>query len=156
MKAANRIENFRYRIRRGKVFLHDALSPSFAHLKPGDELFRMITVDFIDNFEEFDDRLRKAISTSEKYFDPSLLGGRDDFVFISALPWIRFSGVDHTLGLNKDDSIPRISWGKIHGADGTLLLPYNVQVNHRLVDGIHVARFLSILEKSCHDVTKFT
>lgn len=146
VQAMNRIDNFRYRLRGERVVLHDRLHPSFAHLKPGEELFRMITLDCGDDPAHFDAHCKAAIQASQAYFDLSAFQGRDDFVFISALPWIGFTGVDHTLSLKKEDAIPRVSWGKLQAQDGQELLPYNVQVNHLFVDGLHVGRFFQTLE----------
>lgn len=76
-----------------------------------------------------------------KTIDLSLFHERDDFVFISSLPWIRFTGVDHTMSLKKEDAIPRISWGKFYAVKKRIQLPYIIQVNHIFVDGLHLGRF---------------
>ena len=87
-----------------------------------------------------------SIADSTAYFDITKLAGRDDFVFISALPWIAFTGVDHTLSLKKDDGVPRVTWGKITQTTMGEVLPFNVQVNHMFVDGLHVGQFFAALE----------
>jgi chloramphenicol O-acetyltransferase type A len=147
IRTMNQIENFRYRLRGEKVILHTSLSVSFAHIRKGEDLFRMITVDFIDNLAQFDFQAKEAVSASNDFFDLSKLAERDDFVFISALPWFSFTGIDHTLSLNKADSIPRVSWGKFFETEGRLLLPYNIRVNHMFVDGIHIGLFFKELDK---------
>lgn len=152
MKAINNVENFRYRIRGDSVILHEKLNPSFAHLKSGDDLFRMITVDFSEDLNYFEKKMKKEIENSKSYFDFSKLEGRDDFVFISVLPWIEFTGIDHTLSFKKEDTIPRITWGKIYNGFNGMILPYNIQVNHILVDGIHVNYFFKELSK---EIRKF-
>ena len=38
--------------------------------------------------------------------------GRDDFIFMSAMPWISFTSVMHPMHYHPVDSIPRIAWGK--------------------------------------------
>lgn len=145
LRAANGIENFRYRLRGETVVLHDVLHPSFAHMKDGEELFRMIAVPFNEDLQSFSKACEAAIAASNCYFDPSL-AGRDDFIFLSPLPWISFTGTDHTLSLNRGDGIPRITWGKIFAAGDRELLPFNIQVNHMFVDGLHVGRFFQHLD----------
>ncbi|MBS1211116.1 MAG: chloramphenicol acetyltransferase [Proteobacteria bacterium] len=145
VRAMNRVENLRYRCRGDAVVLHERLHPSFAHLKEGEELFRLITVDFADDLLAFDQLVKAEIAKSTHYFNLEKLAGRDDFVFISSLPWVSFTSVDHTLSLKRDDGIPRVSWGKCFDADGKTQLPYNIQVNHMFVDGIHVGRFFDAL-----------
>ena len=44
MTAANRNENFRYRIRDGQVVLHDRIHPTFTDLEKGSDLFKIVTV----------------------------------------------------------------------------------------------------------------
>lgn len=152
VKSMNSVENFRYRLRGDSVILHDQLNPSFAHIKGDDDLFSMITVDYCEDLLEFSGRTREAIESSTTYFDLSKLGKRDDFVFISALPWISFTGVDHTLSFKKDDGIPRITWGKFFEQKQSIQLPFNVQVNHIFVDGIHVGRFLEQLNTTISEI----
>lgn len=148
IKALNSVENFRYRLRGETVVLHDALHPSFAHIKDGDDdLFSLITLDFIDDLQRFDQAVKTAIDHASTFFDLAKLRGRDDFVFFSSLPWISFTGVDHTLSLNKDDGIPRITWGKFTRNGPATSLPFNIRVNHMFVDGIHVGQFFAALEK---------
>ena len=152
IRSLNKIENFRYRLRRDSVVLHESLNPCFAHIKRGEDLFSLITVDFADNIMEFDNIVRKEIENTTKYFDLEKQSGRDDFVFISSLPWISFTGIDHTVNLKKDDAIPRITWGKYFESNGCILLPFNIQVNHIFIDGIHVGLFFEELDRQITEV----
>jgi len=151
VKALNRIGNFLYRLEAGKVVRYDRIDPSFTYIREGEELFRLITVDFNDDLAVFDHTVREAIAGSSAYFDVSKLRERSNFVFISALPWIPFTGVDHTQSLKKEDAIPRISWGKMHEKEGKTVLPYNIQVNHIFIDGLHVGKFYECL---CEELQK--
>ena len=153
IRALNAIENFRYRLHGETVVLHDGLHPSFAHIREGDDLFSLITLDFVDDLAAFDRAVREAIAGTTDYFNIEKLKLRDDFVFISPLPWFSFTGIDHTLSLKREDGIPRISWGKITEQDGRQRLPYNIQVNHMFVDGLHVGRFFEQLDREIAALT---
>lgn len=153
IRALNAIENFRYRLHGETVVLHDGLHPSFAHIREGDDLFSLITLDFVDDLAAFDRAVREAIAGTTEYFNIEKLKLRDDFVFISPLPWFSFTGIDHTLSLKREDGIPRISWGKITEQDGRQRLPYNIQVNHMFVDGVHVGRFFEQLDREIAALT---
>lgn len=148
------IKNFLYRMENGKVVEYESLDPSFACLKNGEELFRLITVEYIDNVWEFDKRVKQTILKSTSYFDLSMLMHRSNFVFISTLPWIPFTGIDHTLSLKKEDAIPRISWGKFVKDGEKVNLPYNIQVNHMFVDGFHVGKFYEKLNEEISEILK--
>ncbi len=60
---------------------------------------------------------------------------------MSSLPWISFTGLDHTLSLDRDDAIPRVSWGRYVKNGEQIMLPFNMRVNHVFVDGLHVGLF---------------
>lgn len=40
---------------------------------------------------------------------------------------IVFTNISHTISLNKEDSIPRLAWGKYFEEHGKVLLPFSVQ-----------------------------
>lgn len=145
VKALNRVENFLYRLENGKVVRYDGIDPSFTTIREGEELFRLITVGFHDDLAVFDRTVKAAVAASTAYFDVGMLAGRSNFVFISALPWVPFTGIDHTQSLNKEDAMPRVSWGKMHERNGKTVLPYNIRVNHIFIDGLHVGRFYECL-----------
>jgi chloramphenicol O-acetyltransferase type A len=147
VSAMSSVRNFLYRIENDKVVEYDGIDPSFACLKDNEELFRLITLKYTPDLLQFDRDVKDAIEKSSAYFDLHMLKGRSNFVFISSLPWVPFTGLDHTISLNKNDSIPRVSWGKYYENNGRILLPYNIRVNHRLVDGIHIGRFYDKLNE---------
>lgn len=57
--------------------------------------------------------------------------------FYYALTWLVTEAVN---------SVPRISWGRYTRADGRMTLGMSVEVNHRLIDGVHIGRFAQTLE----------
>ena len=42
---------------------------------------------------------------------------------------------------DKDDSIPRLAWGKYVEENGRKTLYISMELNHRFVDGVHVGKF---------------
>ncbi len=151
----NQIENFRYRIRGDRVVLHDKVHPSFTDMdKAGaEELFKFVTPDLCDNIFEFERRAKETSENQQDYFEFGKLAGRDDLVYISCIPWISFTHISHTISFNKNDSVPRISWGKYFKHDDKILLPFSVQVNHALVDGYHVGKYVDRLQTFLDEIT---
>ena len=152
--AANQMENFRYRIREGKVVLHDITHPSFTDMdsKSNDDLFKMITLDIKDNIYDFVKDAAEASRNQIEYVNLEKLKGRDDLIYITCLPWISFTHVSHTISLNRNDSVPRISWGKYYQKEEKVMLPFSVQVNHALVDGYHIGKYVELLQKYMNEV----
>lgn len=145
---ANEIVNFRYRIRDDKVVLHDKLNPSFTDLNgKEDDLFKFVTVDMKDNIIEFVTYAKETSQSQSDYFPLNEFAGEDNLVYITCIPWVSFTHISHTFSFNKNDSVPRISWGKYFSGNDKVLLPFSVQVNHALVDGVHVGEYFEKLQK---------
>ncbi|MBU1050545.1 chloramphenicol acetyltransferase [Candidatus Bipolaricaulota bacterium] len=143
--AANAIPEFRQRIRGDAVIEFDTVHPSIIILND-DEAFRFCAFPFVKCYAEFADTAptrMEAAKSAASMFDYQ---DQDDFLFLTALPWISFTGVMHAAPTHAPDSVPRIAWGKYRDIGGRIMMPLNVQVHHGLVDGIHVGRFYAKVE----------
>jgi chloramphenicol O-acetyltransferase type A len=141
MKTCNSLEEFRYRIKGKRIKVHDVVHPGITVLADED-IYSNCIVDYREAFSEFLDEYSFAVKEAKKNI---VVGegqkSRDDLIFISALPWISFTSVTNPMNGNPADSVPRIIWGKQFKRDGKILMPFSVQVNHCLMDGVHVAKF---------------
>ena len=146
MVSANRTEAFRYRARGGQVVLHDRLHPSFTDLDKDGELFRIVNVDLAANLEAFVAQAAAKSRAQVRPFDFAGYEDRDDLVYFTSVPWISFTQLTHTISLRREDSVPRLSWGRYREEAGRWVLPYSVQVHHAFVDAIHISRFKTLLE----------
>ena len=143
---ANECENLRYRIRGGRVIIHDKTHPSFTDITPGDDQFKIITMDLTGDLLDFYNLARAASQSQTDYFPDAVSAQRDDMIYITCLPWISFTGMTHTIKLNPDDAAPRISWGKYFRENDRVLLPFSVQLNHALADGLHLGDYVNRLQ----------
>jgi chloramphenicol O-acetyltransferase type A len=139
-RTANTIPEFRYRIRGDQVIEHEIVNPSFT-LLIDDDLFTFCNVDYRDDFAEF-----AAIAANRIAFmkaQPTLKAepGRDDLLFMTAIPWVSFTSFMHPMQFHPTDSVPRFAWGKRFEEGEFLKMPLSVQGHHALMDGIHMARF---------------
>ena len=148
----NMIDNFKYRIREDQVVLHEILTPSYADIVKESDLFRMVTVPFESDVRKFEKNAKEKAKNQQKYFVVEEFANRDDFVFYSAIPWITFTSIDHTRNHKRDDAVPRISWGKYRWKRNQLILPYNIQVNHMFVDGVHIGLFKKQLKQKIDEL----
>ena len=138
-QAVNRVEAFLYTIEDGKVRMYDKRQPSFTDLEKGSELFRMVFVPCEGSLDEFC-RAAKAKSESQHFFfDPT--AETNDLIYFSCLPWMDVTGLTNERNLDPDDAIPRIAWGKYIDIDGRKQLHISLEINHRLIDGVHLGRF---------------
>ena len=77
-------------------------------------------------------------------------------MYLSCLPWLDLTALTNERDPDKDDTVPRISWGKYAETDGRKQLNLSLEVNHRFIDGIHIGKFqdallqeMQALEQSC-------
>jgi chloramphenicol O-acetyltransferase type A len=152
--SANEVEEFKYRARDGKVVLHDTLHPAFTDMDADSDLFKMVTVHMSGSLKEFVSAAKEKSLCQKEYFIPADFIGRDDYIYFTSIPWISFTHLSHTISLNKNDSVPRISWGRYYERDSEVLLPFSVQVNHAFADGIHIGRYKEALETNMKRVSE--
>ncbi|MCD7802437.1 MAG: chloramphenicol acetyltransferase [Clostridiales bacterium] len=149
-RAVNEVENFRYTVREGRVFLLDERSPSFTDMKQGSDLFHIVTMPCEGSLEDFCQAAAERSRTQDCFIRPELES--DGLIFYSCLPWLRLTALSNERDPNPEDANPRISWGKFEERDGRLELGLSVEVNHRFVDGIHVGRFAAALERQISEL----
>ncbi len=146
--AANGVPELRQRIRGTQVVEYECVHPSITVLRP-DESFSFCELPFCSDFRLFARRAGVAIEQARNAGIQCLedLPGRDDYLFLTGIPWISFTAFQHPVPASANDAIPRIAWGKFYEQAGQLLLPLNIQVHHALVDGLHVGRFYQRVER---------
>lgn len=142
MKSCNELEEFRFRIEGKKVKVHNIVHPGITVLVD-DDLYSNCIFNFSKPYEKFLNEYKSALAKVKKKLNvDEQQKGRDDLIFISALPWITFSSVTNPMDGNSNDSIPRIIWGKHYRKGKKIMINISVQVHHALMDGVHVAKFL--------------
>ena len=145
-QAVNETENFRYTIRDGEVYLLPARTPSFTVLKPGSEQFQIVTVPCTGSLEDFCRAAKEKTEAQTTFLDPA--SETDDLIYISCLPWFDLTCCTNERKVDIDDAIPRITWGKYVKEGDREVLGLSVEVNHRLIDGVHLGRFYERLQES--------
>jgi chloramphenicol O-acetyltransferase type A len=147
LRAANEIEPFRYRLRAGKVIVHDVIHGGTTVLLPN-ENFTLAYFDYDDNFEKFmeqADRSVKQVLAGDGAFRPD---PDDNRIHFTTLPWVSFTSFSHARNWRTEDSVPKIAFGKFVKTGERTLLPFSVEVHHALMDGVHVGRFVTRLEEA--------
>jgi chloramphenicol O-acetyltransferase type A len=147
MKAVNGVEAFRYELRGDEVWLLDRRDPSYTYAW-NDELFGICGLKWTDGEtpEAFAARMKAAEAANPSPVPTAEADEAGHDVYISSLPWFDYSHVAQEFPLDNTDSTPRVMWGRFtEDETGRKTLAYTVQVNHRLIDGIHLARFFEAL-----------
>lgn len=150
MKAANQTEALRLRIRGEEVVLHDVVRPSFTMMTDAG-VFRFVTVAYDDDPKTFLKNAENTVEAAKKAVSVSDEPGIDDLVFLTSMPWLTFTSIEHAMPGNQDDSFPRLTWGKYHEGSGRIVIPFSVAAHHALVDGADVGTFASIIQNLLND-----
>lgn len=140
--AANRVEELRLRIVDDHVVCFDQVNGSATVLR-SDETFGCCFIEFFDDFPAFAREAAKSIEQTKARSGMCLdQNNRVDQIYYSSIPWQHFTGLTYSKSLHSQDSIPRITFGKVQEHGEKKMLPVSIQVHHGLADGLHVARFL--------------
>lgn len=148
-KAVNSIEEFLYCIRPDGVYRIDHRNPSFTNFGSSSDIFHIVNVQFEENLFEFCTKTQLMNENQNKFID--LDDESDSLIFFSCIPWIDITGLTNASDLlspmRNCDSVPRITWGKYVRVDNKYELGIAVEVNHRLVDGLHIGLFAKELSR---------
>ena len=73
-------------------------------------------------------------------FDPRL----DDpaLIHMTTLPWVHFTSFSHARNWGREDSVPKLAFGRLAADGERLWMPLSVEVHHGLMDGLHVGRYI--------------
>ena len=148
-RAANAITEFRYRIRGEEVVEHEVVHPSTTIMGEQD-LFTFCTFDYYEEFSIFAEKARERITYMQ--VNPSVENDLDldELLYMTAIPWVSFTGFMHPIDLNPVDSVPRFAWGKFFEQGDHLKMPLSVQAHHALMDGVHMGRYYEKVQTLLH------
>ena len=146
LAAVNNIENFRYRIHDGKVFIYDKINISTTILRD-DKTFGFSEVEydqnlaiFVENYNNEVERVKNLTGLITKEYSENL-------VHFSAVPWVNFTSISHSRSFTFPDSCPKFSFGKMTEENGKKTMPMSVHVHHGLIDGYHLGLYFEEFER---------
>lgn len=144
LRSILKLDNFCYRTHQGEVIRIDRLWPSFTVTNHNKDL-NFAQFYWSDDLGEFVSRSVAARIEAERMDRMnqtfSTLSAREwkEQVFITCIPWLDFTSIQHPTAALASPDIPSIAWGKFRdGPEGRLLMPFSVQVHHGFVDGYHI------------------
>lgn len=146
LQAANEISNFRMRFDGAGLKIYDKIEAGSTILFE-DESFGFAYYSNEEDIYTFNNEAQREIEKlkANRAFNPS--DDRDDLIYFSSLPWISFTGLKHAQDPKVNGSIPKISFGKYYTVNDKVLIPTNVEVNHAIMDGLHLGKFFQKFEE---------
>jgi chloramphenicol O-acetyltransferase type A len=149
-RSANDTPEFRQRIRGDTVVEHTRVHPSTTILID-DDLFSFCTLDYDGDFAAFAAHVQERIAHVKESPTLAEVPGRDDLLYMTAIPWVSFTSFSHPIPSLPADSVPRLAWGKFHQNGDQVQMPLSVQGHHALIDGLHIARYYAAVNAYLQD-----
>lgn len=146
MTVIHQLDAFKLRIRENQVVIHDIVHASTTAMTASG-LFSFVTIPYQEDRNTFIEEGKRLLDIENAVIDLEDEPNRDDLIFISSLPWIPFTSVEHAMPGNKSDSFPRVTWGKYVVRDGLAYIPMTVSCHHALMDGADIGEFYQLLQK---------
>ena len=144
LTAAQQIEAFRYRLEDGDVFIYDRIDGGGV-VDRSDGTFGYGHFPYNSNLDEF---LRTAALESDRIRAATGLPRTTANYLIrySVLPWINFTSLSDARAFSRQDSCPRITFGKMTAHGETRSMPVSIHVNHAFVDGLQLGQYVERLQ----------
>ncbi len=139
----------RQRIRGQQVVEHAQVQIGITGLH-ADQQVRFGRIEPALNWPQFDAQAQRTIANlyhTSELFEGAAAAIDDNVIYLSCLPWLRFSQCSHPVPMAPSCSIPRIAWGKYHQEGAQTRMPVSIQAHHGLADGWHVAQCYHLLEQ---------
>lgn len=146
----NEIEAMKYRLIDGKPVVFEEVLSGLVAMRPN-ETFAYGQLVKMDDFESFSKQMeneKRRIINRGTLHDFERLPNITHF---SVLPWTDFLSLSHARKYGDNDSIPKITFGKITETNGVHSMPMSVHVHHALVDGKDVADFVNLLQEKLQE-----
>lgn len=144
LSSISKIDNFMYRVHEGEVIKIEDFLASYTVINADGNL-NFARFEMCEDLQQFIARSLAAKQVAEAapqlintLADQPPLAQRKNF-FITCMPWLKLTAIEHPIFEHKNYDIPSLAWGKFgDAADGKMTIPFAVQAHHGFVDGYHV------------------
>lgn len=151
LRLANQIEAFRYRLEGGRVRVYRVVDGSTTVLRD-DGSFGFADLDHHPDFAAFAVQAAAAIAASRAMRLPFAPKPDDSArIHFTTLPWLHFTSFSHARNWGREDSVPKLAFGRIEVDGERAWMPLSVEVHHALMDGLHVGQFVQGFEAALRE-----
>lgn len=158
VKCLNGIEDFRIRIKDGKVVLFDKCDPNYIVIN-NDGVIVTCRTEYSADYKTFyksvrsDTEFAKQSTSGVKFSDRAA----NDVFYVSCLPWLDFVSVINPYDLKDVDSssIPRLTWGKFTEENGRYKMTMDIAAHHALLDGYPLTQAFALIQNMLDNIENF-
>lgn len=150
LKAANEVDNFRYRIIENQAYDFSTINASPTINRP-DGTFGFAYMDYFEDEKQFYEKALQEIENVKNTNSllPAVSG--ENVIHFSAIPWLDFTSISHARSFSHPDSCPKISFGKMTENYDVKEMPVSIHGHHALMDGYHLGLFVDKFQNLLND-----
>lgn len=143
-RALRDVEDFNIRVVDGELVLNQYDWLNFVCKRPNERNIRFIDVKFEDDVVKFC-KSAKEVDDNQTTLFGTVNRDPECIAYITCVPWIECTDLTHPKLGDANDFIPRFGWDKIKEVDGEKFVNFNVEANHRTIDGFTIAELVKKL-----------
>jgi chloramphenicol O-acetyltransferase type A len=144
-QTANEIPEFRIRLMKNKLVEFELVEATQTILQE-DETFTFCYFPFAENVFEFNQTGKQSVKKYLQLNTFDVETERMDLIYYSVIPWVSFTSFKHASRFDNTQTIPRIVFGKMFKEGNSRKMPVSVEVNHMIMDGLHVGKYFNLLQ----------
>lgn len=147
LRAANEIKELHYRFTpTGEIAYYDRIDVLSPVRLPGHATFTTLRFPYIADRKEFMASVGRIMENAGNLSSFGVEEGLEEYdvVLVSAIPDLPFTSISYTQKHRHGNDFPLINVGQKE-ADGRM--PIAICVNHAFVDGQHLSRFYTLIQK---------
>ncbi|MEM1135596.1 MAG: chloramphenicol acetyltransferase [Bacteroidota bacterium] len=144
--AVNQTESFRYRIENDEIFIYNEIHASATINRPNNT-FGFSYIPYQEDINKFVEGAKIEINRVQNSNSLLPATNSENVIHYSSLPWIKFTALSHARNFKFQDSVPKISFGKLFDQGNKKLMPYSIHAHHALLDGYDVAQCLELFQE---------
>ncbi|MDA3968654.1 CatA-like O-acetyltransferase [Helicobacter ibis] len=146
-RSVNEIVEFRMDYKDGILGYYEISHPSYTIFHKNSETFSSLWSEYDEDFATFNEKLQSdKTEFGENLSYEAKATNLPNIFFVSSLPWISFKDFNLQIDRSKFYA-PIFTLSKIQ--DSKILL--NINVNHAICDGYHVAKFVESLQEAINN-----
>ena len=151
IEVVNEIPAFKRRLLNGKVVEYETVNIGSTILHD-DETFSFCYFERNENIYDFIQKGKENIAkqNESKQLDPRL--NELNAIHCSVIPWLAFTSFKHAKNFKNNDTIPKLTFGKIFDENEQKRMPLSVAVNHAMMDGVHVGKYFELFQGKVNEL----
>lgn len=146
-KAANEIREFRIRMLKEKLVEFEHIEATQTILQD-DESFSFCYLPMKENVFDFNESGKISVEKYKALNTFDVEKDRVDLNYYSVIPWVSFTSFKHANRFDRTQTVPRIVFGKMFSESDRKKMPISVEVNHAIMDGVHVGKYYNLLQEN--------